>query len=299
MGAGEEKEWETLTRSQVSPMVRGPCSRTMSKMVRVMVCVCSGGVFSSMGFIFGFGFFAAHLAIVANTIVLLLGQLIWCLPRISPQGEAVRVSYPATPSYAPPSSTVRRPSTSASVVAVDRCHRLSPSSDPPLPPSVTAATAHCHSPPPPLSAAAAARHHRPLPSPLSVPLPPDQSFPDEFPFPSYRLGLNLRWFVNPDPSRTKAHCPPGPNQFGHLVRARLPCRFRTISDHLVRAIPPPPRPTQSPKSTRSALSTVNVRLTVHYWGSASTWTAPWSVARPGDKFIYKSSFFPDSSIFLI
>jgi len=42
----------------------------MSNKVRVIVCVCSGGVFSSMGFIFGFGFFAAHLAIVAKTILL-------------------------------------------------------------------------------------------------------------------------------------------------------------------------------------------------------------------------------------
>lgn len=56
----------TLRCCQVSEIVRGPCSLTMSKMVRVMVWVCSGGVFSSMGFIFGFPFFAMKRTAVAN-----------------------------------------------------------------------------------------------------------------------------------------------------------------------------------------------------------------------------------------
>ena len=47
-------------------MVSGPCSLTTSKIARVMDCVCSGGVVSSIGAIFGFPFFAAHRAAVAN-----------------------------------------------------------------------------------------------------------------------------------------------------------------------------------------------------------------------------------------
>lgn len=62
-GGGEK---ETLRCSQVSAMVRGPCSLTMSKMVRLTVCICSGGIRGSIGFIFGFGFFAIHRATVAN-----------------------------------------------------------------------------------------------------------------------------------------------------------------------------------------------------------------------------------------
>lgn len=58
--------YSTLMWSQVSAMVRGPCSLTTSKMVRVMVCVSSGGVGGSMGFIFGFGFLAIHRIAVAN-----------------------------------------------------------------------------------------------------------------------------------------------------------------------------------------------------------------------------------------
>ena len=47
-------------------MVSGPCSLTTSKIARVMDCVCSGGAVSSIGAIFGFPFFAAHRAAVAN-----------------------------------------------------------------------------------------------------------------------------------------------------------------------------------------------------------------------------------------
>ena len=56
----------TLTWSQTSEMVSGPCSLTTSKIARVMDCACSGGAVSSIGAIFGFPFFAAHRAAVAN-----------------------------------------------------------------------------------------------------------------------------------------------------------------------------------------------------------------------------------------
>lgn len=46
--------------------MRGPCSFNMSKMTLVMVCVCSGGILSSIGFIFGFGFVAKSLIAVPN-----------------------------------------------------------------------------------------------------------------------------------------------------------------------------------------------------------------------------------------
>lgn len=49
-------------------MVSGPCSLTMSKMALVIVWVCSGGVLSSIGFIFGFGFVAKHLIAVRNIL---------------------------------------------------------------------------------------------------------------------------------------------------------------------------------------------------------------------------------------
>lgn len=38
----------------------------MSKIARVIVCVCSGGVLSFIGFIFGLGFLAIYLIAVAN-----------------------------------------------------------------------------------------------------------------------------------------------------------------------------------------------------------------------------------------
>lgn len=59
----------TLTWSQVSEMVRGPCSLTISKMALVMVCVCSGGVLSSIGFIFGLGFLPINLIAVPNMLM--------------------------------------------------------------------------------------------------------------------------------------------------------------------------------------------------------------------------------------
>ena len=52
-------------------MVRGPCSLTISKMTLEIVCVCSGGVLSSIGFIGGFGFFAKYLIAVPKTILVL------------------------------------------------------------------------------------------------------------------------------------------------------------------------------------------------------------------------------------
>lgn len=57
---------DTRTRSQVSAIVSGPCSLRMSKIVLVIVCVCSGGVFSSIGFILGLGFVARYRIAVAN-----------------------------------------------------------------------------------------------------------------------------------------------------------------------------------------------------------------------------------------
>lgn len=65
----EEKELpHTFTCSQVSPTVRGPCSFRMSNMTLVIVCVCSGGVLSSIGFMGGFGFFARYFIAVANIV---------------------------------------------------------------------------------------------------------------------------------------------------------------------------------------------------------------------------------------
>lgn len=51
-----------LTRSQVSATVRGPSSLTMSNITLVIVWICSGGVLSFMGFIFGFGFVDKYLS---------------------------------------------------------------------------------------------------------------------------------------------------------------------------------------------------------------------------------------------
>ncbi|KAF9682247.1 hypothetical protein SADUNF_Sadunf05G0089000 [Salix dunnii] len=58
----------TWTFSQVSAMVRGPCSFTMSIIALVIVWVCSGGVFSSIGFIFGLGFVEKYLIAALNMI---------------------------------------------------------------------------------------------------------------------------------------------------------------------------------------------------------------------------------------
>lgn len=64
----------TLTCSHVSVMVRGPCSFKTSNITLVIVCVCSGGVLSSIGFIFGFGFLAIYLTAVANMMNLFHSQ---------------------------------------------------------------------------------------------------------------------------------------------------------------------------------------------------------------------------------
>lgn len=53
-------------------MVRGPCSFTISNITLVRVLVCSGGVLSSIGFCFGFGFLAKYLIAVANMMLSLL-----------------------------------------------------------------------------------------------------------------------------------------------------------------------------------------------------------------------------------
>lgn len=58
----------TWTFSQVSAIVRGPCSFTMSKIALVIVWVCSGGVLSSIGFIFGLGFVEKYLIAALNMI---------------------------------------------------------------------------------------------------------------------------------------------------------------------------------------------------------------------------------------
>lgn len=44
----------------------GPCSLMISNRVLVIVCLCSGGVLTATGPIFGFGFFARHLIAVPN-----------------------------------------------------------------------------------------------------------------------------------------------------------------------------------------------------------------------------------------